>query len=381
MSDSCMWSGPSRALQFHLDLFGQVDNIFKYLERLSKQEQVEVNTATLPLHLLQRLRLMTATTNTDGSTVVDARDNQSIMFSKDNWDRTTHVLKSEYKALNEGETHYVSHAVQTSVLAAAETLEPEPLFETDLPCPTGVIVFEYPLMMDDLHPETGELVPGLHLPVRAISWAQSNVVLPDGGIRQGIAYALYTDATAYERFYCGTYREILGFDAEMEDLIEGGAQLRSWMTDTSGWAFGVPWDNDRYGEGVTFIRRFLLSYFRWCWQRILVPTPHTPSRAERKWVARIKAPLQDGHIKVLRLRREIEHERKYGTSEYQGVYDHQFLVRGHWRRQWYKSLGPAKTDTGEFNPESHRLVYVEPFVKGNPNGPMILAHNVVAAVR
>ena len=380
MPDSTMWPGPSRALQFHLDLFERLDKVYRYLGHLSTLDEVrEVHTETMPRQLTQRLRLMTASTGLDGSTVSDARDNIQIMFDKENWERTAQVMKVEYRALDEGETHYVSHSVMSSVETAARSMDPELLFETDMPCPAGVIVFEYPLMTNDLHPDTGEVVPGLLMPVRAIAWSMSNVMMNDGRVRPGLCYCLYTDAEAYKKFYLRSYRELIGMDDDEIALAEGAADLRSWLTDTSGWAFGESWDDDKYGEGVSFIRRFLLSYFRWTWQRILVPTPYTPSRAEKKWVARVKPPLADGHIKVLRLRREIEHERR-GSGEYQGVYDHQFIVRGFWRRQWYKSLGPARIN-GEFNHESHRLVYVEPFVKGNPNGPLVVGHNVVASVR
>jgi len=386
MTDSNMWSGPGRALQFHLDLYENVTKVSKYLASLpGTDDEVHIKTSidprTMPDQLLQRLRLMTASGGIDdGDTVINMRDNQAVMFEQHNFDRTQAVMRAEYVALDQGETHYISHSVMASVIAAAETMEPEPLFMTDLPCPAGVIVFEYPLMTDDLHPDTGETVPGLLMPVRAISWSPSNVTRSDGSVHQGICYCMYTEAGSYKKFYCESYVKMIGPDPDLEDLVASAGNLRSWLTDTSGWAFGVPWDSDLYGEGVSFIRRFLLSYFRWCWQRILVPTPYTPSRAERKWGTRIRRPLEDGHIKVLRLRREIEHERKWGT-EYQGVFDHQFIVRGHWRRQWYKSLGPAKTETGEFNPASHRLVYVEAFVKGNPTGPLIVGHNVVAATR
>lgn len=382
-----MWSGPSRALQFHLSLYENVTDVFKYLASLPGSASgdavyidARVDARTMPIQLKQRLRLMTASTGVEGATVSTLRDNIGQMFQQENFDRTQMVMRSEYAALDQGETHYVSHSVQQSVLAAAETMETEPLFETDLPCPAGVIVFEYPLMTNDLHPDTGETVEGLLMPVRAMSWSVSNVTKTDGTVGPGICYSMYTEAESYKKFYCATYSELIGPDPDLPDLMAGATELHQWLTDTSGWMFGSQWDSARYGEGVTFIRRFLLAYFRWTWQRILVPTPYQPNRAERKWVARVKPPLPDGHIKVLRLRREVEHERQYGT-EYQGVYDHQFLVRGHWRRQWYKTLGPAKTETGEFNAESHRLVWVEPFVKGNPNGPLVVGHNVTAAVR
>jgi hypothetical protein len=376
--NNSMWSGPSRALQFHLSLYEDINKVYRHLSTLQDGDN-RIDTRTLPRQLTQRLRLMTASAGLEGGTVSTARDNVARMFDQENFDRTQQVMRMEHTALDQGETHYVSMSVMKSIEAAAETMETEPLFESDLPCPAGVIVFEYPLMTNDLHPDTGETVPGLLMPVRAIAWSMSNVTKPDGTVGPGIAYAMYTEAESYKRFYCSTYADLIGPDPDLDDLMAGAEALRQWVTDTSGWMFGSQWDSDRYGEGVTFIRRFLLAYWRWTWQRILVPTPYTPSRAERKWVARVKPPLPDGHIKVLRLRREIEHERQWGT-EYQGVYDHQFLVRGHWRRQWYRTLGPAKID-GQFNAESHRLVWVEPFVKGNPNGPLVVGHNVTAAIR
>jgi hypothetical protein len=371
-----MWSGPSRALQFHLDLFERVDKAHHAFMNIPKGTPAE----TLPRQLLHRLRLTTAMTGLDGDSASYQRDDQDRMFDDDVLKRTFQTMTLERVALDQGETHYVSHSVMASIETAAKSMEPEPMFDTDMPCPSGVIVFEYPLMMPDLNPETGDDAPGLVIPVRAISWTPGNVMLKDGTLMEGVAYTVYTDTDAYKEFYLGSYRRTVGKDdIDIPALDANADELRAWLTDTSGWAFGIPWDDDKYGEQVGFIRRFLLAYWRWTWQRILVPTPYTPSRAERKWVSRIKPPLADGHIKVLRLRREIEHERR-GDGEYQGMFDHQFIVRGFWRRQWYPSLGPAKID-GEFNPASHRLIYVEPFIKGNPNGPLIVGHNVTAAVR
>lgn len=381
-----MWSGPSRALQFHLELFERNQSVHTWMRA---HEGKRLSTDALPHQLHQRLKLMTASGNTrgehistDGDTVSLRRDSRDVdvLLSKHNIDRAVNVLSAEHMALDQGETHYVSHSVTQSVLAAAETMDVEALRETDLPAMSGVLVFEYPIIHDDLHPETGEVVPGLQMPTRAIAWTVSNVVCADGRVRPGITYLMFVDHETYRDIYAASYKHTVDDnDYEMDVALEHSAVLRSWLTDSSGWAFGVDWTTATFGSAVDFVRRFLLAYFRWTWQRILVPTPYTPSRAERKWVARVKPPLPDGHIKVLRLRREIEHERQYGT-EYQGVYDHQFLVRGHWRRQWYSTLGPAKID-GEFNPESHRLVWVEPFVKGNPMGPLVVGHNVVAATR
>ena len=92
--------------------------------------------------------------------------------------------------------------------------------------------------------------------------------------------------------------------------------------------------------------------------------------------------LEDGYVKILRLRREVEAEaRGENVDSDEWRRDHQWIVRGHPRRQWFPSLGPARNEDGSFNQDSHRLIWIEPHVAGNPYGPLVIGHNVVAAVR
>jgi hypothetical protein len=81
------------------------------------------------------------------------------------------------------------------------------------------------------------------------------------------------------------------------------------------------------------------------------------------------------------LRREFEAEQS-GRSETDGFYfDHSWIVRGHWRRQWYPSLGPARNPDGSFNQDSHRLTWIEAHQSGNPMAPLVIGHEVTSAVR
>jgi hypothetical protein len=275
------------------------------------------------------------------------------------------------------------------------------LFPTDLPCPRGLIVFEYPLLIPDLHPETGETVPGLDMPVRAIAWGQEKVFARKPDVEElepfdGIWYTLYTDAEAWQSlFVASVKRELPDEYAAYEGLYsDTGDRDPVWCIDTSGWAFGKSWKRsldpsprESYPQGeihdtVARVRRFILALFRFQWQRILVPQIYKPTRHEAKRASRIGMKLEDGYIKVLRLRRHVEMEARGEHVEPDPfTYDHQWLVRGHWRRQWYPSLGPARTDDGSFNYDAHRLVWIEPFVKGNPYGPLVVGHAVTAVVR
>ena len=126
----------------------------------------------------------------------------------------------------------------------------------------------------------------------------------------------------------------------------------------------------------------MLSYFRLTWQRLLVTQTYKPSRPEQQHALRAGLKLEDGYIKVVRLRRHVEMEaRGERVDGDQLAYDYQWVVRGHPRRQWFPSLGPARNPDGTFNESSHRLIWIDPHVKGNPFGPLVVGNNVTVAVR
>jgi len=337
----------------------------------------------------------------DGRAMGD-QDHPGVMATERNLLRAGSLIATEHEMLNKGETHYISHHISTAVAAAAETADDEPLFPTDLPCPHGLMVFEYPLIFPDLHPVTGAVVPELKMPIRAIGWSTQTVQVrnPDTKLlepNQGIFYAMYTDIEAWKTLFLTSVQEHLPDEWEAhKDLYDTAETTRDsmWCIDTSGWAFGTSWrrgggdlPREAFEQGeihdtVARTRRFLLAMWRFEWQRILVPQVHKPSRAEHRQAARVGMKLEDGYIKVLRLRRHVEAEaRGEHVSGDQLAYDYQWLVRGHPRRQWFPSLGPARNPDGSFNHDSHRLIWIEPFTKGNPYAPLVVGHAVTSVVR
>lgn len=397
---SLMWSGPGRALDAHLDLFKYVSGTVRYVhDKVNVGKPVDFR--TYPPTLVQRLNLMTSfdtkmELQVDGQSVGPLQDDAYSFNSEYNRNRTAALLRLEYDTLNEGETHYIAHNVMTTLETAAASMDDEPLFATDLPAPKGLIVFEYPMILPDLHPDTGELEPRLQMPLRAVGWTTHTVHTRDkvtGELtpREGIHYVLYTDENSFLKYFAESTRRLLG-DARADHFYAYQLLLRMWAVDATAWAFGMSWKtgnepNGEFGAGeihanVAMLRRWLLAYFRWSWDRIIVPERYSPKRHERRRAERAGKQLEDGHIKVLRLRREVEYERHHGGAPTDGFhFAHQWIVRGHWRRVWYKSLGPHHHEDGAFNHESHRLKWIEPHLSGNPFGPTISGHNVVASVR
>jgi hypothetical protein len=405
-----LWSGPGKALEYHLDMFRAVERTKRWVDQHAGRKTTEWS---MPGLLQQRLNLMTAMETgglgafpADGSSLAEMRKDPDYALRQANVERAVGLVSNEYQILNEGETHYVSHHIASSITEAAEHSYAEPLYETDIPARHGLIVFEHPLLINDLHPDTGKVVEGLTMPVRAIGWMLSNEIYirGEGGKlytedegylpTSGIFYTLYTDVEAFETFYVASCNNLVPEDERnLAKTLEDARILRSWAIDTSAWAFKTPWSagiderpRDQYEIGqvhsnVAWMRRWLLAYFRWTFQRILVPTTYKPSKPELKRAARAGHPI-DGHIKVLRLRREYEADQRGEKPESDPMrWSYQWIVRPHPRRQHYPSLGPARNEDGSFNPDSHRQIWIESYAKGNPMGPLVVGHNVTVSVR
>jgi hypothetical protein len=330
------------------------------------------------------------------------QDHPQMMATERNLERANGLINIEWELLNRGETHYVSHAITAAVDAAAREATDEPLFPTDLPCPHGLMVFEYPLIIPDLHPITGAVMRELQMPIRAIGWSTQTVQVRNRDTdmldpHPGIFYALYTDEGAWRSLFLPSVKEHLPEEwAEYRHVYDGvSTHDPMWAIDTSGWAFGTSWERgggelprEAFEQGkihddVAHVRRFILAMWRFQWSRILVPQIHKPTRAEHRQAVRAGLKLEDGYIKVLRLRRHVEMEARGEPTPTgdQLAYDHQWMVRGHPRRQWFPSLGPARNPDGSFNVDSHRLVWIEPHTKGNPYARLVVGHSVTAVVR
>lgn len=395
-----MWSGPSRALTEHIGMFRRATIAQRFVDQNRGRAIAPVS---FPLHILQRLKLLSSSSGAkmqlliEGHTVGVERDRPHEMFSEHNIAKTVGLIKMEYDLLNAGETHYVSHHVMTAIEAAAASADDEPIFPTDPPSPSGLIVFEYPMLIPDIHPDKLEVVPELLMPIRAIGWQIRDaigVANPETGqyeMRPGIAYVTYTDTDTFNSIYAAKANELFGERGwkEGDDL---STELKMWPTDFSAWAFGAAWKTSKdlvpvamasdgaVSPHVGSVRRWLLAHWRWMWQRITVGATYRPSKPELKRAVRAGLP-EDGHIKVLRLRREIEMETRGEAGEPGFGRLHQWIVRGHWRRQWFRSLGPARHEDGSFNHDSHRLIWIEPHLAGNPFGPLVTGHNVTSSVR
>jgi hypothetical protein len=296
------------------------------------------------------------------------------------------LAERELKMLRAATTHYVSAEVVAEVTLAAELAEPEPLFGTDLFCPAGFAVFEAPVHMPDLDPDTGLPDPRLTVYLRAMGWQAHGGIMnmKSGKTLEGVTIFFYTTKEDFRDGYLASLNAS-GREAQFswEDVAEGFVPV-----EVLPWAFGVDWsvrEQVGYVPGtvpspVGAERRWFLAFMRLCWQEVIVHHRESFKRADyRRWDRMAKAKeLLD--YTTLRLRRHVDPnpQRESGT----GIpLEHRVLVRAHWRRQYLPSMGPARLPDGTMNPESHRLCWIERHWRGPEDGPIGAMHSATSVVQ
>lgn len=271
-------------------------------------------------------------------------------------------------ALNTATTYYVGQTVQELMLSAAEVAEPEPLFPTDLPSPSGLMIFENPLpVLDHMRYDNGDSM----LPINAFMWNTREVTVIDPDTQEvsnhlGITYTIYSDGV---------------------DGNAGDPTVPFYAQEHSAWAFGVSWDaTGRIGTlnahkqspHLAQCRVWLLTILRLLWQEILVPDTFGADKVERKRFQRMMdRKWDDGGMKVLRLRKVHRDpvEREGAPDDNTWRMTTRSITRPHWRQQYYRSLG----EVGD--PNAYRRIWIFAFIRGPEGAPLIVKHNVTTIVR
>lgn len=390
------WSGPGRALEAHLARWRQVHD----------ENQAIAAGATSGLSILERWIRFASTYSrqavqvgpdgmlvADGATMAEREVLLSYGRVPESIARTAlMMLDTEDLMLDQATTHYLSAHMAALVTEAAELAENEPLFPSDVPCPSGFLVLERPRMCADLHPETGAVLPQV-LPLRAIGWTISEVAERDlSGSADGLMVILYARAGDLDDLYAPAMKEIGQPDAA--PLVGNGFHADDLIpVEFHPWQFGAMWDTasamgevdvGRIISSVADHRRWLLALWRLMWQRIIAPEPWHPDRAGHRRAERIRRRSDGERYSVMHLRRFVEHPRQRPKPDDDAwvawPYPYRIPVRAHWRRQHFASLGPARID-GQWNPESHRLVFIERHYRGPDHLPVEERHDVTAVVR
>ena len=275
----------------------------------------------------------------------------------DQRDRTNHFCA--ITGMAQGALHYVAGHARALIDAAAEALPLDhDLPPSILPTPAGFVWLDRPIV-------TFWTQPGLETKVEGISWNITTRETGQGVRVRGVG-ELQLNATVRPEdatnIIVGCWAKwpgpekvshppVLMFCCSIEPN-HSLAHLQSVDPDTS------------FLEAL----RFIVTFWLFVHQRVLVTTSRRVDRATARRLARTVPDLpRDPAVNVVVLRHADHVEGE--TKEHRTVeWRYQWLVRGHWRQQFYRSTG------------ERRPIWILPYMKGPEDKPVKPPSETVFAV-
>jgi hypothetical protein len=247
----------------------------------------------------------------------------------------------ESDRLTQAELFWVSADMSKMVMASAKMLPGFTLNPEDLMTPCGLVWFDDPLPLIDIH--------GTELKVCCMSWS--------------IAYAAVAGSeslpSANEKMCPGVWISLYDHS---EQFISYGIPDGVMFLGGSFIQFGSPWQaDDHYGlpsENILYALMEIATSEYAAKESVSLPRPML-RRAQRAGTS-IKPIVTVDIRKVRRKRSEIGEE---GDEVVEVPWSHRWMVgwpHGFWRRQWYPSLG------------THKPKWIAPYVKGPADKDLIV---------
>ncbi|WP_151481435.1 hypothetical protein [Streptomyces albicerus] len=248
----------------------------------------------------------------------------------------------EINRLGSAELFFVSSAMTKLAIAAADSLPSFKLASSDVPTLNGFIIFEEPIA-EDPNTKGGHGEP---VYISGASWS-----FTDMGLQSPVLWF---------SFYVDLHRT---FEAEVaegtitEEEAERQKRAQPRFAYTMDAAHFVDSDMHLNEDSVLNLwGRTILTAWLLMRQPLAKLSDLEPDRATRKRLQR--ANRKPASVRVIELRRPNRSEDP-GEGGTPRDYHHQWIVRGHWRQQWYPRL------------QVHRPVWIAPHVKGPEGAPMI----------
>lgn len=242
-------------------------------------------------------------------------------------------------ALRAGTLHYVDQAFSALVNAAAPSMPNAPLAEHDLPDPYGVMLFSEPLPDPRYN----------GAPVRYMAvWLPYQIESGGGGMMT-VWFANGAD-TAQQA----------GWDPQVLATYPAYAPALVTCSD-----FGTVFRDEELAADApreAALIRYLLATWNLQRQRLTTTRIVRPDRASGRRLDR-SGDLTDRAVRVINLRIPDPSE---GDRPSDREFRHQWIVRGHWRQQWYPSI------------DDHRPVWIAPHIKGPEGAPLLGGEKVYA---
>lgn len=272
-----------------------------------------------------------------------------------------HMVNAEVARLGVAELFYVSSQMAELALSAARTMPDFSLAPEDLPAESGFIYFDSPIdsfLNDD----------GSRIEIVAASWGTWHDA-PPGYPHGGVWITWYSDREA------NLLGSPISADPEVRRRVRQRTSRFLLHTETpapfhSQDISAVDEDGSvkltSFREAISVGASLLLwvAALKATWllmqQSLADVSEVSVPRSRQKRLRR--AGYEPKPVRVIELRRPAHSGPGDGSREFH----HQWIVRGHWRQQWY----PAR--------EVHRPVWIAPHIKGPEGAPLLGGEKVYA---
>lgn len=276
-------------------------------------------------------------------------------------------------SVNRSETVFISREMCDLIEHAASTMPDIPIQEDNLMWKKAFIFFERPIKLNT----TVEDDPGPDVFTQAIQFEVTGKVGQAESYERAHGDVMMFDVPGVEYargIYHTTFVPVTSTPYSYNEL---GSRLFPY--DMSAWTFGKKWKTVPMGtettsglvdESLSEQRKLLLATNLIAQQHISVRTSQKGIRQQRRRVDRMDKPLPNfGNITYVTLRRARETSDSDLQRDGAFEYSHRFVVQGFWRHQWYPSKG------------EHHLIWIDPFIKGPADKPLIIKDKVYKLVR
>lgn len=282
------------------------------------------------------------------------------------------LLREEFIRLRQAQLFYVSAEMTRLAQAAARTLTATSTHPDDLPSEAGFMVFAEPIAEYEPDPYPGERQVE-RCPIVAVSWGPNGLISADRGMWLTFWSATNFDAeTRYTQSQLGcswedasrfvrTRRSELSWDNETV-CHYGATTLGVLSNATPGVAErSEQLDPERTWEQLSGTTAAWTLIVRSAW---LLMTQGGVTDVDEQPLARKQSRRyeREGYntapVRVVRIRHRENTPTPPTEDVGERTYRVRWMVRGHWRNQWYPSRG------------EHRPVWINPHIKGPADTPL-----------
>lgn len=266
------------------------------------------------------------------------------------------LAQQQRMALGHSDIYWVSPDMTQMAWAAHKSMPPRPITQEVIPSHHGFVLFQDSLHYPDSH---GKLIG-----TRAVLWSST----VDADTREvGVLLAFYTDTKRDKSDYA--YAELQGYQSlGLPELL---------LSHITFWPYDMSVDDYLHKLKVTDVPgniaaqlQFMLAFWTISQQPLVAMTHRPADRHVRRQLSRKKLEVPDVRVITLRREQAIGLEHDPDPEGHRANYSHRFMVSGHWRHQ---RVGEKRGQT--------RLVWVNEYIKGPEDKPLVLKQKIFRVVR